>query len=213
MKETTLIQFSSKKDQSTALVDLLKKGAELVRVHEESTQLWFALQKNNSDFGIFDVFPNEKSRVMHFEGKAAAALKHYAPLLIQNGWEDGVLPYVRNHQILASRPPLNIENAKEATFIKLIPALGKSDELEKLLIQAANIIEQTEPHTLFWAALKQGDNSYAIFDIFTDKTGREEHFKGQVASLLKKQASLLIKGGWDDGVLPNIQNYKIVSSK
>ena len=75
------------------------------------------------------------------------------------------------------------------------------------------MIDKTEPKTLFWVALKFDNKTYGIFDLFADESGQSEHFAGQVAALLKEKSSLLVQGGWDEGVVANIQNFEITASK
>ena len=74
-------------------------------------------------------------------------------------------------------------------------------------------VAETEPKTLYWVALRLDENNFAIFDIFADETGREAHFAGQVAGLLKEQSSTLVAGGWEEGVVANVRNYKILAIK
>ncbi len=88
---------------------------------------------------------------------------------------------------------------------------GKEQALEELLTGAASVIEQTEPKTLLWAALKLNDNTFGIFDTFTDESGREAHFAGKVAAALNAQADDLVVGGWENGVLPNIHNFEVIA--
>ena len=82
-----------------------------------------------------------------------------------------------------------------------------------LLTAAGPIVGETEPGTLFWAALQIDETSFAIFDIFTNNAGREAHFAGQVAGLLNERAAELVAGGWDDGVVANVHNFDILAIK
>nr|WP_329611881.1 antibiotic biosynthesis monooxygenase [Roseibium aggregatum] len=92
-------------------------------------------------------------------------------------------------------------------------APGKGPELAALLTAAGPIVTETEPGTLFWAALQIGENTFAIFDIFADNAGREAHFAGQVAGLLNERAAELVAGGWDDGVVAKVRNFDILAIK
>ncbi|MCG8596226.1 MAG: hypothetical protein MI785_17940, partial [Kiloniellales bacterium] len=67
--------------------------------------------------------------------------------------------------------------------------------------------------TLFWVALQVDETNFAIFDIFADNSGRDAHFAGKVAGLLKEQASVLVAGGWDAGVVANVSNFDILAIK
>ena len=55
--------------------------------------------------------------------------------------------------------------------------------------------------------------NFAIFDIFADDTGRADHFAGKVATLLKEKSSELVEGGWDEGVVANVNNFDILAIK
>lgn len=57
------------------------------------------------------------------------------------------------------------------------------------------------------------ENDLAIFDIFVDNSGRESHFAAQVAGLQNEQASALVAGGWDEGVVANVSNFDILAIK
>jgi len=80
-----------------------------------------------------------------------------------------------------------------------------------LLTAAGPIVADTEPKTLYLVALRLDENNFAIFDIFADNSGREAHFAGKVASLLKEKSSAPVEGGWDNGVVANVNNYEILA--
>lgn len=42
--------------------------------NEPATTVWFAIRMSQSEFGIFDAFPNEAGRKAHLDGPIAAAL-------------------------------------------------------------------------------------------------------------------------------------------
>jgi len=106
-----------------------------------------------------------------------------------------------------------MSNTRETTYISLNAEEGKERQLSKFLIAGAEIGKKNEPNTLFWAALKFNDNTFGIFDTFTNENAREEHFSGQVANALKENSLSLLKGGWKEGVIPNIYNSKVLYSK
>ena len=82
-----------------------------------------------------------------------------------------------------------------------------------LLAAAGDIVSATEPQALYWAGLRINVREFAIFDIFADEAGRQAHFAGKVAGILKDQASELVEGGWDAGVVANVMNYDILAAK
>jgi quinol monooxygenase YgiN len=212
IKKASYIKLLSQPERQTDLQNFLKQGAKLVGQTEPNTALWFAL-KDKNNFAIFDVFFNEQGREQHFAGQVAHALKENADLLVKGGWENGVLQNVNNSDILASNHfnKNTVLTAKEASYIVLKAKAGKDQELELFLKNAAQVIDKTEPNTYFWVALKINQDTYAIFDAFPNKEAQQQHFSGQVAKELQKNAEQLVAGGWVQGVLANVQHYQIVA--
>lgn len=211
IQEATYIPLTAKAGQGHKLATFLTQGAAWVAQIEPNTTLWYALKKADGSFGIFDFFPNEAGRAEHFAGKVAAALKSNSDNLVANGWDKGVVANVNNFSVLSYKMPTGNHQATQATYIKLQAQVGKEQALENLLTGAVAIVAKTEPKTLLWTALKLNQNTYGIFDTFTDNSGRQAHFEGKVAAALKAQADSLIVGGWENGVLNNIHNFEIVA--
>lgn len=105
---------------------------------------------------------------------------------------------------------MNIKS-KIATAIKIEALEGKEEKLASLLNQAANMVEDNEPGTNAWYALRLSKNTFLIFDTFSNESGRGEHFAGIAAGALKEHSENLIVGGWENGVVNNIENFDIVS--
>jgi len=198
--------------QTAAFAEFLTGAAPLVKETEPGTELWFALQNENT-LAIFDIFVDEAARNAHFSGAVASALNENAEALVEGGWNDGVVANINNSDVLSAKAPVDLYSATTASYIALEAAPGKADELAALLIAAGPIVTETEPKTLFWVALQIDENNFAIYDIFADNSGREAHFAGKVAGLLNAQASELVKGGWDEGVVANVSNYDILAIK
>tara|TARA_R100001440_G_scaffold72450_1_gene96362 strand:- start:91 stop:957 length:867 start_codon:yes stop_codon:yes gene_type:complete len=212
MKEATYIPFTAKSEQDKNLANFLTEGAKLVTQTEPNTLYWYALKKTDGSFGIFDFFPNAAGREEHFVGQVAAALNENADILVAQGWDKGVVANITDSAVLSYKEPSeNSLSATQATYIVLNAQAGKEQALEELLTGAASVIEQTEPKTLLWTALKLNDNTFGIFDTFTDESGREAHFAGKVAAALNAQADDLVVGGWENGVLPNIHNFEVIA--
>lgn len=211
--KASFIEMTAAKNQKESFASFLTGAAVLVKKTEPGTDLWFALQGAGDNLTIFDIFLNESARTAHFEGKVAAALKANAPRLVQGGWEKGVVANIENSAVLSKNMPTNIYSATTATYIKLKAAPGQSKALAALLTAGGKIVTDTEPKTLFWSALQLDDNNFAIFDIFADDSGRDAHFAGKVAKLLKEKSATIVAGGWEDGVVSNISNYKIIGIK
>jgi len=196
--------------QTEAFARFLAGAAPLVKKTEPGTDLWFALQDHDT-LAIFDIFVDEAARNAHFSGVVAGALNKNADALVAGGWDAGVVANIYNSNVLSAKAPVDLYSATTATYIAIEAAPGKADELAALLTAAGPIVAETEPKTLFWVALQIDENNFAIYDIFADNSGREAHFAGQVAGLLNAQASELVKGGWDDGVVTNVSNYEILA--
>lgn len=206
------IAMPAAEGQTGAFAEFLAGAAPIVRETEPGTVLWFALQADDT-LAIFDIFADEDARDAHFSGAVAAALNQNADTLVNGGWEDGVVANINNSDVLSVKAPVDLYTATTATYIKLEAAPGKGPELAALLTAAGPIVADTEPKTLFWAALQIDESNFAIFDIFADKSGREAHFAGQVAGLLNEKALELVSGGWDDGVVANVHNFDILAIK
>lgn len=213
LQEATFISLSAREAKSMHLAEFLTAGASLVAQTEPNTKLWYALNGGNGQYAIFDVFPNEAGRAEHFQGQVAAALKENAPDLVENGWEQGVLENVRNYSILSKKLPEENKRAELASYITLKAAPGKAEALAGLLSIAGDIITETEPGTVFWAGMRLNEDTFAIFDTFEDAKAREAHFTGQVAQALKAKADELVLGGWEQGVLENVQHFIIQAEK
>ncbi len=212
MKEATYIPLTAKHEQVKNLTDFLSEGAALVTKTEPNTLYWHALKKTDGSFGIFDVFPNEAGRNEHFAGQVAAALSANAETLVDHGWDPGVVANITNSTVLSyKKPSESSASATQATYIVLNAQAGKEHALEELLTGAAPVIKENEPKTLLWTSLKLNNNTFGIFDTFTDESGREAHFSGQVAAALKAQADDLVAGGWENGVLKNIHNFDVIA--
>lgn len=211
--KASYIEMIAAQNQTEALAQFLSGAAPLVKETEPGTELWFALQAPENKLAIFDVFVDEEARNAHFSGAVAAALNENADTLVKGGWDNGVVANIHNSSVLSAKAPVDLYGATTATYIKLAAAPGQSQALADLLTAAGKIVADTEPKTLFWVALQLDENNFAIFDIFADETGRTAHFSGLVAGLLKEQSSVLVEGGWDAGVVANVNNFDILAIK
>lgn len=100
----------------------------------------------------------------------------------------------------------------EATFIPITASKGSEAAVAELLTGAAPIVRSTEPLTLQWMALRDGTDGFVIVDFFQDEKGREAHFAGKLAAALKSAAGSAVVGGWDKGVVANVQNARVLSA-
>lgn len=208
----SFIDMPAAEGQTEAFAEFLSGAAPLVKETEPGTELWFALQADDT-LAIFDIFVDDEARDAHFSGAVAGALNQNADVLVEGGWDAGVVANINNSNVLSVKAPVDLYSATTATYIRLEAAPGQSEQLAALLTAAGSIVAETEPKTLFWAALQIDENNFAIFDIFAGNSGREAHFAGQVAGLLNEKASVLVVGGWNDGVVANVSNFDILAIK
>ncbi len=210
-KKASYIEMTAADGQTENFAQFLAGAAPLVKKNEPGTELWFALQAQDLKLAIFDIFVDEAARDAHFSGVVAAALKENAGKFVDGGWEEGVVANIENSSVLSAKAPVVTETATIATYIKIKAAPGQGDALAELLAAAGPIVAETEPKTLYWVALQLDDQNFAIFDIFADESGRQAHFEGKVANLLKEHSSDIVEGGWENGVAANISNYEILA--
>jgi len=78
-----------------------------------------------------------------------------------------------------------------ALFARLEAKPGKEDEVAALLDHGLQLANQ-EMTTPLWFALRLGPATFAIFDAFTDETGRQNHLNGPIARALVAQAPNLL---------------------
>ncbi|MCH2037413.1 MAG: hypothetical protein MK137_02330 [Rickettsiales bacterium] len=214
-EKASFIRMEAATGKTDNFAQFLTGAAPLVKSTEPGTKLWFALQADQSQnqLAIFDIFIDENARDAHFAGAVAGALKQNASSLVKGGWDEGVVANIKNSSVLSTKEPVDLYTATTATYISITAAEGKEDDLAELLGAAGPIVTETEPKTLYWVALRVEQNNFAIFDIFADNSGREAHFAGAVASLLKEKSSELVRGGWDHGVVANVKNFDILAIK
>ena len=209
----SFIPMTAAQSKNDALASFLSGAAPLVKQTEPGTLLWFALRGQDDTLAIFDIFADSAARDAHFAGTVAGALNKHAAELVSGGWDDGVVANVRASNVLSTKEAVDLYTATTATYISLKAAPGQGAALEALLRAAGPIVAQTEPKTLYWAALKINDEQFAIFDIFADESGRAKHFAGQVAGLLNQKSAELVEGGWEAGVVANVRNFEILAIK
>ncbi len=209
IKEATYAPLKAKSGQEQALADFLIEGAALVSKTEPKTLVWAGL-KNKDGMMIFDAFEDASGREAHFAGQVAAALKDNAEALVQGGWDNGVLVDVRNPTILSAKTSNNPGEMRIAMFVPLKAKAGQAGALADFLKSAVSMVEKTEPKTAYWFAIQVSEEQFAIIDFFADQSGVDAHFAGGVAAALKANSDALIDGGWDDGVVANVQRFEVL---
>ena len=67
---------------------------------------------------------------------------------------------------------------------------GKENEVEEFL-KSALPLARAEAQTVRWYALKLGPSTFAVFDTFADRSGRDAHLGGEIAKALFAKADEL----------------------
>src|SRR5690242_18178542 len=93
---SVIVQAKPGKEKDVA--DFLR-GARSVVEQEPGTRAWFALQFDESTFGIFDVFPDDDARQTHLSGGVGQALAARGGELFR------AEPSIQNIDVLAYKLP------------------------------------------------------------------------------------------------------------
>jgi quinol monooxygenase YgiN len=80
--------------------------------------------------------------------------------------------------------------AKYALYVQLKAKPGKAADVEAFLKQGAEMAK-AEAGTVTWYGIKEGTDSYAVFDTFQDEAGRNAHLNGAIAKALMAKADEL----------------------
>lgn len=93
-----LVTLKAKAGKEHEVEEFLKSALPIVR-QEPATTAWFAIRLGQSEFGIFDVFPDEAGRDAHLSGAVAAALMEKAQELLAEP------PRIEKIDVLAHKLP------------------------------------------------------------------------------------------------------------
>ena len=91
-------------------------------------------------------------------------------------------------------------------FVRLEAKSGKEDDLAAFLKQGLELANQ-ETTTPLWFAVKLGPSTFAIFDAFSDESGRQAHLTGPIAAALMAQAPHLLAAA------PVIERFDVIGAK
>jgi quinol monooxygenase YgiN len=83
---------------------------------------------------------------------------------------------------------------------------GKEEDVATLLRNAVPIVEDEEPFTNTWFAVRFDASNFGIFDTFEDNDGRQDHLGGKVAAALADARDLLARP-------PLIENFDVHGAK
>jgi quinol monooxygenase YgiN len=93
---SVIVQAKPGKENDVA--DFLRDARSVVE-QEQGTRAWFALQLDESTFGVFDVFPDDDARQTHLSGGVGQALAARADELFSTE------PSIQKIEVLAYKLP------------------------------------------------------------------------------------------------------------
>src|ERR1044072_9709710 len=93
-----LVRLEAKSDMHEQVENFLVSALPLVQ-QETATTAWFAIRFGGSEYGIFDVFPDDAGRDAHLSGAVAKALMENAPTLLS------APPKIQKLDVLAYKLP------------------------------------------------------------------------------------------------------------
>lgn len=181
-----LVRLEVKSGLDDEVKNFLISALPLVR-QEPATIAWFAIRFGRSEYGIFDVFPDDAGRDAHLSGAVAQALMAQAETLLSEP------PRIQKLDVLAFKlpeAPLPQPN-KKGLVLTFEAKEGHEQQVEDFLRNARPLVME-EPETTAWFAIRTDDNKYGIFDVFPDHGGRFHHLTGQVPRELAKHALSLL---------------------
>jgi quinol monooxygenase YgiN len=97
------------------------------------------------------------------------------------------------------------ETVTKGLLVRIEAKPGKESDVEEFLNQGQSLVEE-EPETTAWFAIRLGESTYGIFDVFPDEDGRNAHLGGEVARALAQNAGELYSD-------PQIEKIDVVASK
>jgi quinol monooxygenase YgiN len=95
---------------------------------------------------------------------------------------------------------------KLALFARLEAKTGKENDVAKFLEKGLELANQ-ELTTPLWFALRLGPKTFAVFDAFTDESGRQQHLNGPIAKALMANAPELL------ATPPAIEQIEVLGAK
>jgi quinol monooxygenase YgiN len=197
-----LVRLEAQQGKDLDVEEFLRAALALVR-QEPGTTAWFGIRFGRSEYGIFDVFPDETGRDAHLSGAVATALRDQANALFAQP------PRIQKCTVLADKLPLTppADPDTKALLLTFKAKSGHQQQVEQFLRDAQPLVQQ-EPKTTAWFAVHLNDGDYGIFDTFPDNGGRFSHLTGQVPRELAKHALSLL-GGVPDIEMPNLIAEKV----
>jgi quinol monooxygenase YgiN len=196
-----LVRLEAKPGKDDDVEMFLRSALPLVR-KEPDTTAWFAIRFGRSEYGIFDVFPDDAALDAHLAGPVARALIDQADTLFTE------LPRIQKISVLADKIPLTAPTEPDTKGLLLTfkAKAGHEPQVEQFLRDAQPMVQQ-EPKTTAWFAIRLDNGDYGIFDVFPDNAGRFAHLTGHVPRELAKHALSLL------GSVPDMDMLNVIAEK
>ena len=196
-----LARLEIKPGKDAEAKEFLESALPLVR-QEAGTTAWYAIRFGRSEFGIFDVFPDDAARDAHLNGAVAAALKEKTNELFTEA------PNIQKIDVLAHKLPATAPAQPDTKAILLTFKAKKEHETEVAeFLKNAQPLAQAEPDTTSWFAIRLENGEYGIFDTFPDNGGRFKHLIGQIPREMAVHAFSLLGG------VPDLTLLDVVAEK
>jgi len=194
-----LVRLEAKHGKDDEVEAFLRSALPLVR-QEPATTAWFAIRFGRSEYGIFDVFPDDAGRDAHLSGPIAQALMGKAEELLAKP------PQIQKLDVLADKLPGSAarEADTKALLLTFKAKQGHEEDVAQFL-RGAQPLVQDEEKTTAWFAIHLDDGTYGIFDTFPDNGGRFAHLTGQVPRELAKHALTLL------GNVPDMEFLEVLA--
>lgn len=196
-----LVRLEARSGRDNDVEDLLRSALPMVR-DEAATTAWFAIRFGRSEYGIFDVFPDDAGRDAHLAGPVAKALMDHADALFTRQ------PRIQRLDVLADKLPVTApaEPDTKGLLLTFKAKSGHEQQVEQFLRDAQPMVQQ-EPKTTAWFAIHLDDGNYGIFDVFPDNSGRFAHLTGHVPRELAKHSLSLL------GSMPDLEMLNVLAEK
>jgi quinol monooxygenase YgiN len=169
---------------------------------EPATIAWFAIRLGRSEYGIFDVFPDDAGREAHLAGPVTQALLDAGGSVFAGALQ------IQEFDVLADKLPATSsgEPVTKALLLTFKAKTGHESQVAQFLLDAQALVEQ-EPKTVAWFAIRLDDGHFGIFDVFSDNGGRFAHLTGHVPRELARH-SLSLLGSVPDIGMPDVVDAK-----
>ena len=197
-----LVRLQCQHGKDSEVEQFLRSALPLVE-NEPATVAWFAIRFGRSEYGIFDVFPDDAGREAHLTGPVAKALTEHAAALFAEP------PDIQKLDVLAYKlpeAPLLTPDTK-ALLLTFEAKSGNEDGVERFLKNMETVVQE-EVGTKAWFAIRLKEGEFGIFDTFPDQVGRFKHLTGHVPRELAKHALALL-GSLPDPELPSVIAEKL----